>query len=105
MDVTAPADGTAPDKGAEEGVANGMDVDTATAPAAVNSEEEVKADAAAAKPAADAKKPAAAAPATVGYSPILDSEVTTVGICNKAHKASQNLIQVLYCKAVGNAMM
>ena len=91
MDVAAPADGTAPDKGAEEGVANGMDVDTATAPAAVNSEE-VKTDAAAAKPAANAKKPAAAAPATVGYSPILDSEVTTVGICNKAHKASQNLI-------------
>ena len=105
MDVAAPADGTAPDKGAEEGVANGMDVDTANAPAAVNSEE-VKTDAAAAKPTADAKKPAAAAaPATVGYSPILDSEVTTVGICNKPHKASQNLIQVLYCKAVGNAMM
>ena len=91
MDVAAPEDGTAPDKGAEEVAANGMDADTATAPAAVNSEE-VKTDAAAAKPAANAKKPAAAAPATVGYSPILDSEVTTVGICNKAHKASQNLI-------------
>ena len=78
-----------------------MDVDTATAPAAVNEEakteeaktEEVKTDTAAAKPAADAKKPAAAAaPAKASYTPILDSEVTTVGICNKAHKASVNLI-------------
>lgn len=87
MDVAAPADGTAPDKGAEEGVANGMGDETA--PAAVNAEE-TKTDAAAAKPAADAKKPAAAAaaPATVSYTPILDAEVTTVGICNKAHKAS-----------------
>ena len=84
MDVAAPADGTAPDKGAEEGVANGMGDETA--PAAVNAEE-TKTDAAAAKPAADAKKPAAA-PATVSYTPILDAEVTTVGICNKAHKAS-----------------
>ena len=103
----------APDKGAdaaepEEGVANGLDVDTATAPAAAATEE-VKTDAAAAptdKAATDAKKPAAgAAPATVGYTPILDSEVSMVGICNKAHKRSVNLIQVLYCKSVGNAMM
>ena len=82
-----------------------MDASPGASPA-VNGEE-VKTDAAAAKPAADAKKPAAAAaaPATISYTPILDSEVTTVGICNKAHKASVNLIQVLYCKAVGNAMM
>ena len=110
MDAAAPTDGTAPDKGTdavqpEEGVANAMDSSAPGASPAVNGEE-VKTDAAATKPAADAKKPAAAAaPATVSYTPILDSEVTTVGICNKAHKASVNLIQVLYCKAVGNAMM
>lgn len=57
-----------------------------------------------AKKPADAKKPAAA-PTKPGYSPILDEAVTTVGICNKAHKKTQNIIQVLYCKASTNAMV
>lgn len=118
----------APDKGAdanaiepEEGIANGLDVDTAGANAKpVAASEEVKTDAAATsaptapaataapadKTTADAKKPAAAAaPAKVSYTPILDGEITTVGICFKAHKKSINLIQVLYCKPVGNSMM
>lgn len=39
------------------------------------------------------------------YSPILDAEVELVGISNKVHKKTTNLIQVLYCKAAANAMM
>lgn len=58
------------------------------------------------KPAtADAAKKPAAAPTKPAYSPILDEAVTTVGICNKAHKKTQNIIQVLYCKSSTNAMM
>lgn len=53
---------------------------------------------------ADAKKTAVAANKPA-YSPILDEAVSTVGICNKAHKKTQNVIQVLYCKASTNAMM
>lgn len=56
------------------------------------------------KPATDAKK-AAGAPTKPSYSPILDEGVTVVGICNKAHKKTQNVIQVLYCKATANAMV
>jgi len=60
--VTDPA--SAPDKGEE-----------AKKPAAAD---------AAKKPAAETTKPS--------YSPILDEAVTTVGICNKAHKKTQNII-------------
>ena len=39
-----------------------------------------------------AKKPAAGVPTKPGYSPILDEAVTSVGICNKAHKKTTNVI-------------
>lgn len=49
----------------------------------------------------DAKKPAA----IIGYTPVLDEAVEQVGVSNKAHKKTVNVIQVLYCKTAGNAMM
>jgi len=63
---------------------------------------------------ADAKKPAGAAtdaskkvatPTKPSYSPILDADITSIGVCNKAHKRTQNVIQVLYVKSATNAMM
>ena len=98
-----PAASSEPDAAA---VANTLDyggvanpVDASTAPAATGEEEAKKpADA------ADAKKPAGE-PTKPSYSPILDEAVTSVGICNKAHKKTINIIQVLYCKASTNAMM
>ena len=38
-------------------------------------------------------------------SPLLDKEVGKVGISNKAHPKTVNLIQVLYVKNTGNAIM
>ena len=103
---------SAPDKSEHEAaVANTMDyggVPNATAAAAPKEGEEAKkADAAAAKDPAAAKKAGAAAgaPTKPAYSPILDEDVNMVGICNKAHKKTVNLIQVIYCKASTNAMM
>ena len=94
----AAAPGDAPDKqpAEEQAQPNGLDTD-----AQLPAEEET-----AAKPAAapEAPKPAAA-PTKVSYSPILDEEVQNVGICNKAHKKTKNLIQVLYIKAQANAMV
>jgi len=58
-----------------------------------------------AKEAKAAKKPVAVAAPIVGYSPILDETVEMVGICNKAHQKTINVIQVLYCKTSGNAMI
>ena len=60
--------------------------------------EEVKA----APKSAEVKK---ATPVFVGYSPILDETVEMVGISNKAHQKTVNVIQVLYCKSSTNAMM
>lgn len=51
-------------------------------------------------------KPAAKAPtAAPSYSPILDENIELVGISNKAHKKTKNVIQVLYVKNEGNAMV
>ena len=86
MDGGAPTDGTAA-------------ADAGAAPDKSTGEEAKKETAAA------AKKPAAAAPAAPGYSPILDSEVTMIGVSNKSHKKTINLIQVLYCSPAGNAMV
>ena len=49
--------------------------------------------------------PAKAAGAGADYTPILDENVQLVGISNKAHKQTKNVIQVLYIKSVGNAMV
>jgi len=38
-------------------------------------------------------------------SPILDQSVTKVGISNKPHKKTQNIINILYVKSSSNAMM
>ena len=56
------------------------------------------------KDASKAAKPAGA-PTKPSYTPILDEEVQMVGICNKAHKKTRNLIQVLYIKSQANAMV
>lgn len=58
------------------------------------------------KTAEENKKADAAKPAEKpGYSPILDDEVQNVGISNKVHPKTINLIQVLYVKSVSNAMV
>mmetsp|Transcript_22389 Transcript_22389/g.27539 ORF Transcript_22389/g.27539 Transcript_22389/m.27539 type:complete len:234 (-) Transcript_22389:99-800(-) len=65
---------------------------------------EVKTDAAAKdKPAKAAA--AAGKPTKPSYSPILDDDVQFVGICNKVHPKTVNLLQVLYVKAVSNALV
>ena len=40
-----------------------------------------------------------------GSSPILDEDVSLVGISNKAHKKTINLIQVMYVKSATNALV
>ena len=47
----------------------------------------------------------AANPTKPIYSPILDADVQSVGICNKVHPKTINVIQVLYIKSVTNAMV
>jgi len=37
--------------------------------------------------------------------PVLDKEVCKVGISNKAHPKTKNLIQILYVKSTVNVMM
>ena len=37
-------------------------------------------------------------------SPLLDKEISMVGISNKAHKAVTNIIQVLYIRGTANAL-
>ena len=37
-------------------------------------------------------------------SPLLDKEITMVGISNKAHKACTNVIQILYIRQTSNAL-
>ena len=37
-------------------------------------------------------------------SPLLDKDITLVGISNKAHKTTQNVIQILYIGGATNAM-
>lgn len=59
-------------------------------------------DAAAATEVAKAEKKASIVP---GTSPILDESISLVGISNKAHKKTINLIQVIYCKTVTNALV
>ena len=105
-DAAAKPDAAVSEEPEAAAVANTLDyggvpnaVDPATAPAATGEE---------AKAPAPEKKPAAGGPTKPGYSIILDEDVTTVGICNKAHKKTINIIQVLYCKAnkgTVNAMM
>lgn len=96
----------APDKGEHEAaVANTLDYGGVPNPTAPKAGEEAKKPADAAKDPAAAKKAGAAAPTKPAYSPILDEAVNMVGICNKAHKKTINVIQVLYCKASTNAMM
>lgn len=85
--------------------ANTMDAGTAPVAGDKSTGEEPKKDAAAAgtteKPKADA-----AAPAKVElYSPILDADVEIIGVSNKGHKKTINVIQVLYGKSSTNAMM
>ena len=90
----------------ETAVASNLDYGGVPNPtAAPKAGEEAKKPADAAKDPAAAKKAGAAAPTKPAYSPILDEAVNMVGICNKAHKKTINVIQVLYCKASTNAMM
>ena len=91
---------------------NGMDTDAVTQPMpAEESKEPSAAPKEAPKPAAkdakDAKKDkkAATAKAPPAYTPILDENLSMVGVCNKAHKKTQNIIQVLYVKNAVNAMV
>ena len=57
------------------------------------------------KAAKDTKTAKAGAPTKPIYSPILDEDVSQVGICNKAHPKTVNVIQVLYVKQVTNALV
>ena len=52
----------------------------------------------------DAKKAQEASKGTLKKSPILNAEIQSVGISNKAHKTVVNLIQVLYVKRVVNTI-
>ena len=87
MDGGAPTDGT-------------VAADSSAAPDKGTGEEAKKETAAPKKPAAKD-----AAPANPGYSPILDDTITMIGVSNKSHKKTINVIQVLYCGATGNAMV
>ena len=82
--------GSAPDK--EVNAEQPKDTTSAAKPAATDAKDKN----AAKKPAANAKP---------GYSPILDAEIEMIGVSNKAHKKTRNVIQVLYVKAGGNAMV
>ncbi len=59
-------------------------------------------DATAAKEVAKAEKKASIVP---GTSPILDESISLVGISNKVHKKTINLIQVIYVKTTTNALV
>lgn len=111
LDEAKPA-AAASDEPDAAAVANTLDyggVPNPTTAAATSAPDKGEADPASKKPATTAdKKPAtatAAAPAKPGYSPILDADVTCIGVCNKAHKKTQNVIQVLYVKSSTNSMM
>jgi len=96
-----------------EAAANAMDAGSAPVTEKAEDKEVPKEEpkveaAAAAEPSADKKpkdpKKQPAASATPGYSPVLDAEIETVGICMKPHKKVTNMIQVLYCKPTTNAL-
>ena len=44
------------------------------------------------------------AESTAPYSPILDETVALVGISNKGHRKTVNVIQVLFIRETGNMM-
>ena len=69
-------------------------------PNAIDAPDKGENDAAAAK--TEQKKPETIVP---GSSPILDEEVSLVGISNKVHKKTINLIQVMYVKTATNALV
>ena len=110
LDEAKPA-AAASDEPDAAAVANTLDyggVPNPTSPPATSAPDKGEAADPAKKPAtatADKKPATAAAPAKPGYSPILDADVTCIGVCNKAHKKTQNVIQVLYVKSSTNAMM
>lgn len=83
---------------------NGMDTD-AVAQSAEEQKEAPEAQPKDTKKADAKKKPAEKVAAPAGYLPIMDKELTMVGVSNKPHQKTQNVIQVLYVKSAVNAMV
>lgn len=86
--------------GGEEAQPNGMGGEESKEPAKdkapATTTEAKPADKTAAKDKAPEKEP--------GYSPILDSELESLGICFLAHKKTVNITQILYAKPATNTM-
>ena len=105
MDADAVAVPNGMDTDAVAAQPNGMDTDAVAQPAEENKEAAATAAPKDTKKADAKKKPAEKVAAPAGYLPILDKELTMMGVSNKAHQKTINIIQVLYVKSAVNAMV